>query len=1090
MCGVRLANSCAQCGNPISDAAETCGSCGAGRKGAAVGESLLPADAERRQVTVLFSDVVGSTQLSEQMDPEELRQLIRRYHELCALEIATRDGYLAQLLGDGVLAYFGYPIAQGEDAMNAVRTGLGIVERVSTDSELQGNRDHPQLQVRVGIHTGLGIAEAGGEDRLDAVTVTGLAPNVASRVQGHADPNTVLISADTHALVRGFFDCKGLGPHPIRGVSEPLELFRVESESGARTRIDVARPAGLTPLVGREQEFNALLAGWNWSRAGAGQIIKISGEPGIGKSRLVEELTEQVEKDGGTALELRCTPHMGHSALQPSIELLRRGFDIGSNPPPEQQLEQLEEALTGIGMGGRETIALLASLLSIPCDDSPLRGASPQSIRRKTIDLLVDVVRKLAASAPVLVTVEDLHWADPSTLELSQHLFQRIGEDAILVLLTARPEFDDPWTEEKGISRIVLERLPRSSTARIIEHVTEGRTLPRRVLNALDERADGVPLYVEELTKMVLESDWLEARDARFELRGSMPAHLIPTTLRDSLVARLDRVVESKVVLQLGSTLGRRFTYAMLKSVSQLEDASLTRELERLVDARVFFQTGDPPNSVYRFKHALIQEAAYESQLMRDRQRLHRRVAEACMRDFPDVVQTQPELLAHHWAEARDAERAIPFCLVAGERAMQRSAYEEAVGQLEKGLVLLDTLPETADRNGLEIDLYNTLGVARMASQGYAAPAVGRAYERALGLCEHPPDHSPPVDDRKLFAALWGLGTFNQSAAKLDLASELANRRLDVARRIDESGLVLQALEAAGTVSYWRGEYSAAWPHFEAGISLYDREEHSHLANLYGQDAGVVCRANGGQALWFLGEIDRGEALTLESLELAREVGHLYSLALACCFAASSYVLRKQPERVLEFAEEALELSREQEFPFWLGYSRIMRGWAMAARGDYEAGVAELTAGMSSYQGTGAELGGRYCVALLAEIHADAGHVDDALGLLEFALPGLEQNEDGFWLAEVARIKGVLEAKRAKPDPKEAERHFRDAIRIADGQGARMLALRAATDLTRLRQREGDGEAQAILSSRLGVIREGLDTIDVVEARDTLEALT
>src|SRR3990170_3228369 len=714
-CGVPLKNLCINCGFENPSQFKFCGVCG--KPHTAQLSPTRPTqtiEAERRQLTVMFCDLVGSTALSEQLDPEELREVVRAYQEVCAEVIDRFEGYIAQYLGDGLLVYFGYPLAHEDDAQRAVRAGLEIVG-VIHELPLHNTRLQQSLRVRIGIHTGpVVVGEIGRGERREQLAL-GDTLNITSRLQDLAEPNTVVISFVTYHLTEGLFECRDLGLHRLKGVSAPVQMYRILGESAVRSRFEVAITKGLTPLVGREQEVGLLLERWEKVKEGMGQVVLLCGEPGIGKSRLMQVLKERLSGETHVRIESRCSPYYQNSALYPIIDQLQRLL-FRREDSHEQKLGKLEVVLGQYGFSLEEIVPLFASLLSVPLNESyPPLTLSPQRQKQKTLEALLAWLLKEGEKQPVLRIVEDLHWVDSSTLEYLSLLVEQVPKTHIFALFTFRPDFIPPWAMRSHLTQIVLSRLTRKQAEVMVERVTGGKALPVEVVQQVVTKTDGVPLFVEELTKTVLESGLLREGDGHYELTGPLPPLAIPTTLHDSLMARLDRLATAKEVVQLGATLGREFTYELLKAVSPLDEVTLQTGLDKLVEAELLYQRGLPPQARYFFKHALIQDAAYQSLLKSKKQQYHQKIGKILEERFPETVETEPELLAHHYTEAGLRGEAIAYWHRAGERARQSSANVEAIGHLTKGLELLKTLPDTPERTQQELDLQTTLGPALVA---------------------------------------------------------------------------------------------------------------------------------------------------------------------------------------------------------------------------------------------------------------------------------------------------------------------------------------------------------------------------------------
>jgi len=645
-------------------------------------------DAERRQLTVLFCDLVDSTVLASQLDPEEWREVVRAYQDTCAKVVALFDGHIAQYLGDGLLVYFGYPLAHEDDAQRAARAGLGMIAALGQLTTRLERERGVHLAARLGIHTGLVVVgEVGGGARQEQLAL-GETPNLAARLQGIAAPNTLVISATTFQLLGGFFACQPLGTPLLKGQTQPLAVYRVLYESMARSRLEAASSTGWTPLVGREQEIGLLVERWTQVKEGVGQVVLLSGEAGIGKSRLVQVLQEHVAAEPQAWLTpCQCSPYHQNTALYPMIDLLERvALRFEREESPQQKLSKLEGFVVQYGLPLAETVPLLAALLSLPlpADYAPL-SVSPEQQKQQTLHALLTILLRIAAQQPVLIVMEDLHWVDPSTLEFLSLLVDQGPTARILALFTFRPDFSPPWTGRAHLTQVTVNRLPQRQAVEVIRQVAHSKTLPPAVIEQIVAKTDGVPLFVEELTKMVLESGLLEEREERYELTSPLPPLAIPATLHDSLMARLDRLATVKALAQLGATLGREFSYVLLQAVSPWDEETLRRGLHQLVEAEFLYQQGLPPEATYRFKHALIQDTAYQSLLRSTRQQYHQRIAQVLEARFPETSETQPELLAHHYTEAGLREQALPYWQQAGQRALQRSANLEAVSPRGQG---------------------------------------------------------------------------------------------------------------------------------------------------------------------------------------------------------------------------------------------------------------------------------------------------------------------------------------------------------------------------------------------------------------------
>jgi TOMM system kinase/cyclase fusion protein len=1118
-CGAKLVRACPSCGHEVRPTAKFCGECGTAlktegkppprrsrsRKGAqtpkrARRSSLPPTtapsrptspEAERRQLTVMFCDLVGSTALSAQLDPEEWREVVRTYQETCAAVITPYEGHIAQYLGDGLLVYFGYPAAHEDDAQRAIRAGLEIIEALH---KLNKQLSHP-LPVRIGIHTGSVVVGAIGSEGRQEQLALGEVPNIAARVQGLAETNSVVVSAVTQRLVAGLFDCQDLGPQALKGITTPLSLYRVVQESEAQSRFEVALSIGLTPLVGRDLEMGLLRERWAQAKEGEGQVVLLSGEPGIGKSRLIQALKEQVMAEGATRIECRCSPYHQNSALYPIIEHLQRFLQFHREESPPAKLEKLQQALARYRFPQADTVSLLATLLSLPHPaGAPALSLSPQKQKQKTLEALVAWLVEEAERQVVYCAWEDLHWADPSTLELLTLFLEQVPTTRLLALLTFRPDFIPPWRPRSHLTQLTLNRLGRQQVEAMVEKLTGGKPLPKEVVQQIVAKTDGVPLFVEELTKMVVESGWLKVVNAHYELTGPLPSLAIPATLQDSLMARLDRLATTREIAQVGATLGREFSYELLHAVSPLDEATLQQGLRQLVEAELAYQRGQPPQATYLFKHALIQDTAYQSLLKSTRQHLHRQIAQVLEERFAETKEAQPELLAHHYTEAGLTAQAIPYWHRAGQRATRRSADMEAISHLTKGLELLKTMPDTPERTQQELDLQVVLGLALIATKGWAAPETGEAYLRARELCQQ------VGETPQLFPVLFGLCAFYLVRAELPTARELGEQLLTLAQSVQDSVLLLEAHRALGNTGFWLGEVASARDHLEQGIALYYPQQHRALAYLSGQDPGVVCLSYVAWVLWYLGYPDQALKRSQEALTLAQELSHPYSLAFALVGAAWLHQCRREAHEAQEQAEAVITLSTEQGFPFSLAMGTILQGWALAAQGQGEEGIAQLRQGLVAYRATGAELRRPYYLALLAEAYGKGGEAEEGLKVLTEALAAVDKNGERMYEAELYRLKGELTLKSIVKTSQnksqaslgsEAEECFLKAIEVARKQQAKSLELRAVMSLSRLWQQQGKkSKAGQILAEIYGWFTEGFDTKDLQEAKALLQELT
>jgi class 3 adenylate cyclase/predicted ATPase len=1089
----------------------------------------LDAVAERRQLTVMFCDLVGSTALSTQLDPEDLREVVRQYQQTCAGVIQRHDGYVAQYLGDGLLVYFGYPTAHEDDARRAVRAGMEIVEALhhfAPSPALAGEGwGEGRLQVRVGIHTGLVVVgEIGGGERREQLAL-GDTPNIAARLQGLAEPNTVLISAATQRLIEGQFECQPFGSHLLKGIDTPLAVYQVQSERQGISPL--IGKATLTPLVGREQEVGLLFDRWEQVKEGRGQVVLLSGEPGIGKSRLAYTLREHVTHEGSLLFEARCSPYHQHSALYPLIEGLQRTLRLTRQDTDEEKVIKLERALALYGM--QDTVPFFTALLSLPTPSQyPPLTLTPQKQKERTFQALLQLLIAQAERQATVLVWEDLHWADPSSLEILSLLIEQLATTKLLLVLTFRPEFIPPWKPRSHISHLVLNRLGQKQVEAMIEKVAADQDLPAEIIEQIRLKTDGVPLFVEELTKSVIESI---GSVGSIESIGSPHPTLrqlaIPATLQEALLARLDRLSDARQVAQLGATLGREFSQELLQAVAPLNETDLQAALAKLVEAEILYQRGVGEQARYFFKHALIQDTAYQSLLKSTRQQYHHQTVQVLEERFPDTKATQPELLAYHYTEANLIERAIPYWQQAGQKAAERSANVEAIAHLTKGLELLKTLPDTLGRTQQELMLQIAIGSPLMVVRGYAAPELEKVYARARELSQQ------VGETPQLGWVLYGLWAFYFGRAALHTAQELAEQIFTLVQRTQHSLFLLCGrFVMAGTLLH-RGEFVAAREHAEQGIGLYDRYR-SQRSAWQAHHFGVFYLNCIAWVLWVLGYPDQAVRKAQEGLTMAQKMALPMTRAQALGYLARFHQNLGEQQATEQRADALVTLCTEQRFPLWQAEGTIMLGWALAEQGRGEEGVAQIRQGLADYRATGAELILPDSLALLAAVYQKRGQVEEGLNVVTEALTRVEKTGGRMWEAELYRLAGELSLRIGEPETvaEESENRgrgeteistresvssspvprfpgspvlsssarfpvsspedsFLKAIEIARQQQAKSWELRATTSLARLWQSQGKkAEAQKILADVYNWFTEGFDTKDLQEAKALLQELS
>jgi class 3 adenylate cyclase/predicted ATPase len=1038
----------------------------------------IPREAERRQLTVMFVDLVGSTTLSSHVDPEDFRAILQVYREACAGVVARFDGHIAQYMGDGILIYFCYPQAHEDDAERAVRAGLGIVEAVGRLTPQPGLT----LQVRIGIATGLVVAgDLVGEGVSGQRAVSGDAPNLAARLQGHAAPDTVLISPATRNLVMGLFELEDGGLRQLKGIDGAVRIWRVAGEARIRSRFEAARSGGLTPLVARNAEIDLLQDRWRSAVNGEGQVVHLSGEPGIGKSRLSQSLGEQIANEPHARLRYQCSPYHTNSALFPITTQLQIAARIEPDDSSELKLEKLEAVLAPSTPQREMVVPLLATALSIPTGDRYAQlNFPPARLKELTLEALVDQLLALAQQQPVLFLFEDAHWVDPTTLQLLNIVIDRIQHAKVLVVATSRPEFVPPWDGYTHSTALTLLRLGRHDCELLVSGVTGGLTLPPEALAQIVDKTDGMPLFVEELTRNLLESGILDRREGGYVLKGPLPPLAIPTSLQDSLRARLDRL-SSAGVAQLGATIGREFPYKLIALVSPLRDAELQEALHQLVSAQLVSQRGPLAEAAYIFKHALVQDTAYESLLRSTRHRYHQEIAAALEQHFEDVVTTQPEVIAHHFTEAQLPERAIAYWQIAGQRASQRSAMVEALAHLYNALELQRQLPETVERDRQELGLRIELTSPLIAAKGFSAPEMQATIDRALILCER------LGETTRLFPVLYAHWVFHHTSGQVSKGLELAKEALALAER--EPGEVprMVAHRILGIAHTALGEPSAGLKHLEAGNLLYDLKRHRGLAHVYGMDFLQVNLTYIGLGRWLLGQPDRAAVAAEEAIRHARTLSHVNSLCHSLSLGPL-HIFNRRYNEAGEVGAELLDLAARYGMPQWDLLGRLYRAVGLLWTGDEAEGAAMLQDYIARCRALPFLANITLAYAQLAAYQLSTGAYQEALDSLVEAERIIEAGGERWARSELLRLKG--EICLAQSAPEAAQAAFHEAIAVAGQQPARLLELRSATSLARLWQGQGSHDAaRALLEPLYGGFSEGFDLPDLVDAKALLDEL-
>ena len=1037
------------------------------------------ADAQRRQLTVMFVDLVGSTQLAAGLDPEDLREVVGAYQDCCTRAIERFEGHVAKFLGDGVLAYFGYPQAHEDDAERAIRAGLDLVDAIGRLGLAV------PLAARVGISTGEVVAgDLVGKRSAEQQAVVGDTPNRAFRLQALAEPGSVVIGPHTRALVGRLFDYADLGAHAIKGFQEPIQVSRVLGPSTVTDRFAALRSGQLSPLVGREHEIALLLERWEQARQGEGHVVMLSGEPGIGKSRVVQALCERLENRSHGLLRYQCLPYYRHSAFQPVIEEIDRTAGIGRSDPAEAGLEKLRAHLATLGPSGESLLTPLADLVSIAggARASALK-LSPHQRKARLLAALVARVDSMAARRPLLIVVEDVHWIDPSSMEFLELLIDRSRTLPVLVVVTARPHAAAPHAGGTRLTALTLSPLSQRQSAALVAKMASDKPLPAALAEEIVTKTEGVPLFIEELTKAVLDSDLLADRGDRWVLTGRLDRLAIPATLQDSLMARLDRLVAVKDTAQIAAVIGREFAYELLEAVAGLPEDELQGALDQLAEAGLVFRRGNPPNATYTFKHALVQETAYNALLRPRREEIHGRIARTLASDFPGVMEANPELIADHYTQAGLDEEAVEFWREAGDLAVARSAPKEAIAHLGHALALLERFPTSPHRSRTELGLQTTLGAALIAARGFAAPEVGEAYARAQQLCEE------LGDDTRRFPALFGRWIFLTARAEMTEALAVANTMLQLAGERDESGPRLIAQRALSNTWFFLGDFAKARGHAEAVIAAYEPARHGALASLYSADSYVVSAFFLAHSLALTGYLEQARPWAHAGLARARELAHGVTLAHALHHACVFHQLCREPAALAPLADELIVLAGEHGLAFWQALGRVFRGNHLLEARQTDAGLAELRAGIAGYRETSGLLYLPYMLTILAEACRKVG--DHKVGQQTIAEARTLVDGTGVRGFEpyVQRIEATL-LRDQGADPVLVEDALERSIALAQTQKAKLSELRATVELARLWQSQGRStDARARLQPIYAWFTEGFHTPDLRAAKTLLDDL-
>jgi class 3 adenylate cyclase/predicted ATPase len=1031
------------------------------------GPAVAEAVGERRHITVMFCDLVGSTSISAGLDAEDWRDLVGAYLDAASDAVTEMGGHVAKKLGDGLMALFGYPVAQENDAERAARASLSIQRALAEVNRKNAGSGKPALNARIGIETGPVVVDAAGE-------IYGDAPNTAARVQALADAGAVMVTARVQRQIAGLFVTEERGSHDLKGVPEPVKLFQLVRASGGGRR---AAQRHLTPLVGREEEMGILTRRWERARQGDGQLVLIVGEPGLGKSRLLEEFRTRLGATPHTWVEWSCSQLLQNTSLHPIAEWGHQRFG-GPDLPPDRRLIDLEHTLAQVKLDPAENVPLLSPLLDIPLSPERAPTLAPEELRRRQLAALTNLIMAGARSQPVVLALEDVHWADPTTVDFVRGIAERGAQAPLLLLVTARPEFRPPWVMRSHHTTISLAPLDRSQVHEMVTELSARHALSNQIVDGLAERTGGVPLFIEEVTRLLLE---------RGEQGGTQT---IPPTLQQSLMARLDRLGTAREVAQIGSVIGRDFSFGLVRAVAGMEDVALKQALERLAEADILLVQGVPPESDYRFKHALILDAAYENLLKSRRQVLHRRVGETLRDKFASSA--EPELLAYHFTQAGIIETAIEWWGRAGHRSLERSALLEAAAQFTRAIDLIAALPGTTASRREQIKLQVALINALHHVKGYAAPESKAAVEQARVLIEQAEAlGEPPEDPLLIFTVLYGVWAASWVAFNGDVCRDLAAHFLALTETQEVTGPRMIGHRLMGLCLAVMGDFVKSREHFDQAITLYDPAKHRTLATRFGTDTRVSVLSSRSWTLWALGYPNAALVDSDQALEDAREIGQAATMMHALAFAAWTHICCGNYAAAETLADEAIALAEQKGTILWKALGMLSQGSALALTGKASDAAQVITAGLTALQATGAATFVPWHLTHLARAYTAAGQFPDAWRCIREALATMENTKDKWFEAEVHRVAGQLALASPEPDVPNALEYFERALAVARQQQAKSWELRAAMSLARLWRDQGQvQQARELLAPVYGWFTEGHDTRDLKEAKALLEELT
>jgi len=1044
---------------------------------------------ERKQVTVMFCDMEGFTPLTEKLGPDDAYNIIDQIYEILIHKVHDFEGTVNEMTGDGIMALYGAPIALEDAPQRAIRYCLSIHrEMTKFNDKLKQEKDNiPLLKMRIGVHTGPVVVGTLGNDLRVEFKAVGDTVNIASRMEGIAEPGTTYISEDTFKLTEGFFRVEALGERQIKGKKEPLKVYRVIAPSTRKTRFDVSAERGLTPFIGRDRQFGLMLDGFERAKAGRGQVFSILSEAGVGKSRLLYEFRKAISNEDVNFFEGKCLSYSRGVAYHPIVDLFKSNFDIQGKDRDSEITLKVKKGLKTLGIDEASTLPYLLELLSVEDSGIEQLPISSEAVKKKMIETGIRIPLKGSEIKPLIMAIEDIHWIDKSSEDVLKALIESISGARILLIFTYRPEFMPTWGGRSYHNQLNLNQLSKRESLEMASHLLGTEDIDRDLEELILEKTEGVPFFIEEFIISLKDLKFIERKGKTYHLTKYPHAITIPSTIQDVLMARVDSSPEkSKGVLQAGSVIGREFDYMLIKEVTKLPERELLSCLSILKDAELLYERGIYPQLTFIFRHALTRDVAYQSLLKSTRKKYHGEIARVFEKNFPKTAESQPELLGLHFTEAGHFDKAIPYWLKAGEIAIRRSANLEAIGHLNSGIELLKALPDTPTPEliKLEMVLQIALGNALIATKGYADPEVGKAFNRARAL------YLQEDDSPQLVQVLTGLARFHIVRTELQKTRELGEQLLRQAQHHQDAVLFLSSHQLLGTALWFMGKFESAQEQFEQGFTYYDPQQHRSYIRLIDEDQGVICLSYTAWNSWILGYPDRALNISHKALTLARKLSHPLSLVFALSYAAILYECRQEPREAQEQAEAAIAFATEQGFVFWAAFTEMFLGWALSAQGQREEGIALIRRSFAAWQATGAKLGGIHFRMLLAEAYRKTENAEAGLIVVAEALTAAQTSEECVWEAELYRVRGELLMMKGESEI-EVEKSFKQGLAIAKRQSAKSFELRSILSLSRLWQAQGKCEdAGRMLTEIYGWFTEGFDTPDLKEAKALLHELS